>query len=125
MRLAALAGILSGVLFGLLLGLQPSLAGDCIISGPAPRLDSQSIEWTMGIGRGQQCIRGLRSAAMLINRVEIESPAKHGQVKVQGYAFSYEAPTGFTGEDFFSVLLDGSFRGVPGHTLIKVQVNIR
>lgn len=116
---------LVGVLPGVLLGLQPSQAGDCIISGPAPRLDSQPIEWTLGIGRGQQCIRGLRSAAMLINRVEIESPAKQGRVKVQGYAFSYEAPTGFTGEDSFSVLVDGSFRGVPGHTLIKVQVNVR
>ena len=113
------------VLVGMLIGAGPSWAGDCIVSGPAPQLDAQPIAWSFAIAGGQRCLKGLRSAAMLLDQVAVESPAKYGQATVQGYAFSYQAPRDFKGEDVFSVAITGRFRGVAGRSVIEVRVNVR
>jgi len=113
------------IIVGFLLGVLNARAGDCIVNGPLPRLDSQSVEWTFEIASGQSCIRGLRSGAMLLDNVSLSSPAKFGVTTVQGYSFSYRAPANFKGEDNFAVTMSGVYRRVRGSSVIQVHVSVR
>jgi hypothetical protein len=111
-----------GLCLGHVLGAR---AGDCIINGPLPQLDSQTVEWAFEIASGQSCTRGLRSGAMLLDSVHLSSPAKAGVATVQGYSFSYRAPPNFKGEDRFAVTMSGTYRRVHGNSVIQVHVLVR
>lgn len=113
------------IIVALLLGTLSARAGDCIVNGPLPRLDSQPVEWTFEIAGGQSCIRGLRSGAMLLDSVRLSSPAKAGVATVQGYSFSYRAPLNFKGEDSFAVTMSGVYRRVRGSSINQVHVFVR
>src|SRR5579872_4257453 len=113
MRLAA--GLF---LIGLALGTQPANAGDCIPGGSPPKLSSETVEWTILIPRGQICLRGLRSSAMIIDSVTISAPARFGEATVKGYGFAYGAPPDFRGDDSFSVTVVGTNRGVRGNSTL-------
>ena len=121
MRTLAYPFIVAGFLFGVL----AAQAGDCIINGPPPRLDSQPVEWTFEIASGQSCIRGLRSGAMLLDSVHLSSSATAGLATVQGYSFTYRAPRDFKGEDTFAVTMSGLYRRVRGSSVIQVHVIVR
>jgi hypothetical protein len=111
--------------FALWLGVLSAQAGDCIINGLLPQLDSQPLFWAFEIASGQSCIRGLRSGAMLLDSVQLSEPAKAGVATVQGYSFSYRAPPNFKGEDSFAVTMSGVYRRVRGSSVIHVQVLVR
>jgi hypothetical protein len=113
------------ILASLVLETLPAHAGDCVVNGPAPRLDSQPVEWTFVIASGQSCIRGLRSGAMQLDSVYLSSPAKAGEATVQGYSFTYRAPRDFKGEDSFSVTMSGANRRIRGSSIIQVNVFVR
>jgi hypothetical protein len=106
-------------------GASGAEAGDCVVNGSPPRLDSQPVEWTFTIASGQSCIRGLRSSAMILDNVSISSPAKAGEATVQGYSFSYKAPRDFKGEDSFAVTMVGTNRRIRGSSVIQVHVSVR
>lgn len=120
MRLAA--GLL---VTWLALGTQLAHAGDCIPGGSPPKLNSETVEWTIMIPSGRSCLRGLRSGAMIIDSVTIGAPAKFGQATVKGYAFSYNAPYDFKGDDSFSVTIVGANRGVRGNSTLQVHVTVQ
>ena len=120
MRLAAAL-----LIVWLIAGAQPASAGDCLPAGPSPKLDSETLDWTILIPSGQTCLRGLRSGAMLIQSVAISAPAKIGAVTIQGYAFSYSAPRDFKGDDSFSVTVTGTNRGVRGNSTLVVHVSVQ
>ena len=110
----------------ILLGANAANAGDCLISGsPVRLLESETVEWTLVIGSGQTCIRGLRSGAMLLDSVSLASSAKTGSATVQGYSFTYRAPADYKGEDTFSVRIVGTNRGIRGQSTIHVHINVR
>lgn len=109
----------------LVLGVQSARAGDCIPAGPLPTLNSESVNWNIVIASGRTCLRGLRSSAMIIKSVAISAPAKFGEAMVQGYGFSYEAPSDFKGEDSFAVTLVGTNRGIQGNSVIRVHVSVQ
>jgi hypothetical protein len=117
--------VVSVLMIWFLVGFQPVKAGDCGVAGPPAALDSESVDWTFNIANGQTCLRGLRSGAMLLDSVIISAPAKFGEATVQGYAFSYKAPRDFQGEDFFSVVMSGTNRGIRGKSVINVHVSVR
>jgi len=119
------AGSYPVVLVWILCGMLGARAGDCIVNGLPPRLDSQPVEWTFVIASGQSCVRGLRSGAMTLDSVSIGSPAKVGEATVQGYSFTYKAPRDFKGEDSFSVKMSGANRRIRGSSIIQVNVSIR
>ena len=121
MRSAAYRFVLALVL----LGAPCARAGYCVTDGPAPRLDSQPVEWKFTIASGESCIRGLRSGAMQLDSVKISTPAKVGQATVQGYSFSYQAPRGFKGEDAFAVTMTGANYRIRGSSTIQVYVSVR
>jgi len=109
----------------LVVGAQSAEAGDCIPAGPPPKLNSESVDWTIVIASGQTCLRGLRSSAMIIEGVAITAPAKFGEAMVQGNGFSYGAPRDFKGEDSFSVTVVGTNRGIRGNSNILVHVSVQ
>ncbi len=108
-----------------LAGVLSAKAADCFPTGPHPQLDSETVDWTIVITSGQSCLRGLRSRAMTLESVAVSAPAKFGEATVQGYGFSYKAPRDFKGEDSFSVTMSGTNRGIPGNSIIRVQVSVR
>jgi hypothetical protein len=109
----------------LLLGVDLAKAGDCVITGAPPILDSKPVEWTIVIASGQSCLRGLRSGAMTLESVVVSTPAKFGEATIQGYGFSYRAPRDFKGDDSFSVIMSGVNRGIHGNSIIRVSVSVR
>src|ERR1700688_2845929 len=109
----------------LVVGAQSAKAGDCVPAGPPPKLDHESVNWAIVIASGQTCLRGLRSGTMIIESVAISAPAKSGQAMVQGYGFSYGAPSDFKGEDSFSVTVVGTNRGIRGNSIILVHVSVQ
>ena len=109
----------------LIIGVRSATAGDCVPAGPLPNLNSETLNWKIVIPSGQTCLRGLRSGAMLIESVTINSPAKVGEVTVTGYGFSYTAPRGFKGEDSFSVTVIGTNRGFRGNSTLQVHVSVQ
>jgi hypothetical protein len=119
------AAALGALVMALLTQLHPAAAADCAIIGPPARLDAETVDWTLVIGSGQSCLRGLRSSGMLLDSVTIGAPPKVGVATVQGYGFSYRAPTGAKGEDAFSVTMAGSNRGIRGASTIRVRVLVR
>ena len=110
---------------GLIAGTQSAQAGDCVPGGPAPKLNSEIVNWSIAVVSGQVCLRGLRSSTMILEGVTISVPAKVGEAKIQGYGFSYEAPRDFKGEDSFSVTVVGTNRGVRGNSTIVVNVSVQ
>lgn len=117
-----LVGLLA---IGLIAGTQSAQAGDCVPGGPAPKLNSEIVNWSIAIVSGQVCLRGVRSSTMILESVTISAPAKVGKATVQGYGFSYEAPRNFKGEDSFSVNVVGTNRGVRGDSTIVVNVLVQ
>jgi hypothetical protein len=115
-----------GVLMAwIVLGVHPAMAAVCVIAGPPATMERDNVEWTMSIASGQSCVRGLRLGTMTLDEVSIDSPAKSGEVTVQGYSFTYKAKDGFKGEDSFSVKISGANRRVRGATTISVRVTVR
>jgi hypothetical protein len=110
---------------GFLVGAASAEAGDCVPGGPAAQLDSETVDWTIIIASGRSCLRGLRSGAMIIDRVGLSAPAQVGEASIHGYGFSYSAPRGYKGEDSFSVSMSGTNRGIRGNSVIRVHVSVQ
>ncbi len=113
------------LLIWFLVGVASAKAGDCVPGGPPAQLDSEAVDWTIVIASGQSCLRGLRSGAMILERVALSAPAQFGEAIIRGYGFSYTAPRGFKGEDSFSVTMSGTNRGIRGNSVIRVHVSVR
>ena len=107
----------------------PAIAQDpgtaCLLEGPSYRLASDTVAWSMTIGVGRRCIRGLRSAFATIQDVKLLAPPKTGEVTLAGPAFIYVGKADFRGEDSFTLGVKGSLDRIPGSSTINVQVNVR
>src|SRR5213078_66215 len=77
---------------------QDSRTG-CALYGPSYQLSSDTVQWTMTIGSGQSCIRGLKSAFVTLDSVKLVSPPQSGQVKLEGPGFVYKGNSDFRGQD--------------------------
>ena len=85
----------------------PAIAQDpgtaCLLEGPSYRLASDTVAWSMTIGVGRRCIRGLRSAFATIADVKLLAPPKTGEVILAGPGFIYVGKADFRGEDSFTL----------------------
>jgi hypothetical protein len=109
----------------LLLTVVPGSAGECVISGPGYTLSSDSVVWSMTIGNGQDCIRGLRSWHTTIDKVELVAPPQSGHVTLQGPSFLYKAAPEFRGADSFTLAVSGKLDRIGGKSTIEVTVLVR
>jgi hypothetical protein len=106
--------------------LAPSIAigGDCV-SHPAPlRLESDTVQWSIVIARGYECIQGLRGKTMIFEGVSLVEQPKTGRVVLQGPSFRYVAGPE-AGSDSFRLAIVGSSMRMKGISTVAVEVQVR
>jgi hypothetical protein len=101
-----------------------AIAGECL-SHPAPfRLQSDTVQWSMVIARGDECIQGLRGKTMIIESISLVEQPKRGRVIVQGPSFRYFAGPE-AGPDSFQMVIVGSSVRISGTSAVRVEVQVR
>jgi hypothetical protein len=106
------------------LSTRAAYATECVVSGPRYGLTSDTVDWSMKIGSGQSCIRGLRFNNMAIERVRLVSPPQTGHVTLLGPGFTYAAKSDYEGRDAFAVAVSGTINRVRGSSTIRITVSI-
>jgi hypothetical protein len=91
---------------------------------PSYTLASDTIEWSMTIGAGESCVRGIRYAAVLVDEMQLVTAPQSGQVTLQGTAFYYQAAPNFHGVDAFALSVSGKMNRISGSSTIRVVVSI-
>ncbi|UQR61042.1 right-handed parallel beta-helix repeat-containing protein [Bradyrhizobium sp. C-145] len=113
------------VLIALLLMSTPAAhAIGCVVNGPRYGLTAEIVNWSMKIGTGQSCIRGLRYNNVIIESLELVSLPRTGQVTIEGPGFTYTAKSGYEGEDSFTIALSGTINRVKGSSTIRLTVSV-
>jgi hypothetical protein len=101
-----------------------AVAGNCL-SRPAPFvLQSDIAEWSMVVGRGSECIQGLRGRTMVLEGVSVLEQPKSGQIILRGPSFRYSAGPE-TGSDTFKLAMVGTSMRIHGSSVINIDVQIR
>jgi hypothetical protein len=96
----------------------------CVVNGPRYGLTSDIVNWSMKIGNGQSCIRGLRYNNVIIESLELVSLPRTGQVTIEGPGFTYTAKSDYEGEDSFTIALSGTINRVKGSSTIRLTVSV-
>jgi len=110
-------------LIGLLsMNTSEAYAADCIVNGPRYQLTSDLVNWSIKIGSGQSCIRGLRFNNVAIKSLELVSPPQVGHVTLRGPSFTYSAKPEYEGEDSFTVVVSGTINRSSGSSTVRVSV---
>ena len=99
-------------------------ATECVVGGPRYRLTSDLVNWSMKIGSGQSCVRGLRFNNVAIESLQLVSPPRIGQVTLQGPSFTYVAKSDYAGQDSFDVLVTGTINRSRGSSTVRVSVSV-
>ena len=116
----------TAVVAGLLWTLAPAMAfaGNCL-SHPDPfRLESDAVQWSVVIARGDECIQGLRGKTMILESVSVVEPPKAGRVVLEGPSFRYFAGPE-AGSDSFRLAIVGSSMRMRGTSTVRVDVQVR
>jgi hypothetical protein len=117
------------VLLALYAGMTSTFAQDqvrtCLVFGPPYQLASDMVEWRMVVGRGQGCIRGVRTAFVTLDSIRLAAPPQAGRIKLEGPGFLYQADSEFRGEDSFTMVVSGKLSNVSGSSTIRVLVSVR
>ena len=106
--------------------LAPSVveAGNCLARPEMFLLQSDTAEWSFAIGRGAECLQGLRGRTMLLDTVSLLDPPKLGRVVSQGPSFRYlSGPE--VGTDTFKLAISGTSRGLQGTSIVSLRVDVR
>src|ERR1700730_2851487 len=99
-------------------------ASACVVTSPHYQLTSDNVDWSIKIGSGQTCVRGLRYGGVVLETVKLLSPPQSGEVKLLGPGFSYKARPDFHGDDSFTVEVSGIVNKVRGTSTIRVLVSV-
>ena len=99
-------------------------ATECVVSGPRYRLISDAVNWSMKIGSGQSCIRGLQFNNVVFESLKLVSPPKNGQIALRGPSFIYSAKPEYEGEDFFTLEVSGTINKSRGRSTIHFIVSV-
>ena len=111
---------------GLFWALPPTMAfaGDCVSRPEFFRLQSDTVQWSMIIARGDECIQGLRGKTMIFESVSLIEQPKRGRVVLQGPSFRYSAGPE-AGSDSFKLVVIGSSMRMSGTSTVMVEVQVR
>ena len=94
----------------MLIALAPTLANAfprCLRDQQAYKLAGNSIEWSMTIKPGAECIQGLRWSFMQVFAVWVLDQPQSGELVIVGSGFRYFAKLGFSGTDKFTLVVVG------------------
>ena len=105
-------------------GIRAASAIECVVSGPRYALTSDTVDWSIKIGSGQSCIRGLRFNNVAVESVKLVSPPQAGQVTMHGPGFTYSAKADYEGEDSFTIAVSGTINRSRGSSTIRIMVSI-
>jgi len=115
------------VFFGMMLtALAPASANatpNCLHDHKPYRLAGDSIEWSMAIAPGADCIQGLRWSTMQIYAVWVLEKPKSGKLVIVGPGFRYFATPDFSGTDKFSLVVVGKNLREEGYSTVDITVS--
>jgi hypothetical protein len=110
--------ILSALLAG------PAYASpNCLGEHKAFKLSGDSVEYSMVIAPGADCLQGLRRSTMQIYAVWVLDKPKHGELVTVGPAFRYLANQDFSGTDRFSLVVVGKNLREEGYSTVEITVS--
>jgi len=103
---------------------SPSQASPSCMRDHRPfQLAGDTIEWSMAIAPGVNCIQGLRWSTMQIFDVSVVKAPTKGNLVLVGPGFRYFASPTFSGKDRFSLLVVGQNRHDRGTSIVEVEVS--
>jgi hypothetical protein len=86
------------------------------------KLASDSIDYSMTIAPGRDCIQGLRFSTMQIYAVWVLNKPKSGKLVMVGPGFRYFARPDFSGTDKFSLVVVGKNLREEGFSTVEITV---
>lgn len=86
-------------------------------------LAGDTMEWSMTIAPGANCIQGLRWSTMQIYSVSIAEKPKSGELVLVGPGFRYFAGSDFLGADAFTLVVAGKNRHDVGMSTVHVTIS--
>ena len=114
----------ASVLLGLIFLGTLTRADACVLNGPRYQLASDTVRWSLNLSSGGNCIHGVRFNNVAFDKLTIVSAPQTGHVTLHGPGFSYKAASDFQGRDFFSLMVSGTTKKVPGSSTIEVEVSV-
>lgn len=96
-----------------------------MLYGPPYQLNADTVTWSMTIGEGQSCVRGVRSAYATLDGIKLLLQPKIGEVVLDGPGFIYRSRSNFSGQDSFSLSVSGKMNNVSGSSTILVLVSVK
>jgi hypothetical protein len=109
----------------LLLGIGCASAQSCRLTINKYGLSTDSVDWSMRIVAGRSCIGGFRVGDVTIENISVIAPPTSGEVTLKGPGFTYKAKPNFQGRDSFAVMVSGSYRKVPGLSIVRVLISVQ
>jgi hypothetical protein len=100
-----------------------SAAPNCLKDREPFKLAGDSIEYSMTIAPGADCIQGLRFATMQIYAVWVLDKPKNGELVMVGPGFRYFAKPDFSGADKFSLVVVGKNLREEGYSTVEITVS--
>ena len=86
-------------------------------------LAGDTMEWSMTIMPGADCIQGLRWSTMQIYSVSVAEKPKSGELVLVGPGFRYYAKPDFKGVDSFTLVVVGKNRHDAGASTVRVTIS--
>ena len=112
------------VIVALQLAVSSTQAAPICLKGHKPfQLEGDTVEWSMLIKPGADCIQGLRWSYMQIHSVSIAEYPKHGELVLVGSGFRYFAKQDFSATDSFTLTVAGKNLREEGKSTIHVMVS--
>jgi hypothetical protein len=87
------------------------------------KLAGDTMEWSMTIAPGADCIQGLRWSTMQIYSVSISEKPSNGELVLVGPGFRYFAKPDFSGTDKFTLVVVGKNRHDEGTSTVQVTIS--
>lgn len=108
---------------GLFATASASASPSCLRDKKPYKLDFDTIEWSMTIAPGAECIQGLRWSTMQVYWVNVAKQPKGGEIVIVGSGFRYIAKPDFSGTDKFTLTVVGKNRRTEGASTVEVTVS--
>ena len=100
-----------------------SATPNCLRDIKPYKLAGDTMEWSMTIAPGADCIQGLRWSTMQIYKVEVTEKPKSGEIVLVGPGFRYFAKPDFLGTDKFILTVVGKNRHDEGSSTVEITVS--
>jgi hypothetical protein len=102
---------------------QADAFGACLKGHKPFQLSGDSIEYSMSVSPGGDCIQGLRWSFMQVYTVWVLEKPANGELVMVGPGFRYFAKPDFTGTDKFTLVVVGKNRHEEGFSTVEVTVS--